>query len=68
MIAELLDRSGNITSQKEIAKKILHEENPTNIEELLDREKIPLGNARPIQITQHLFNCAGFRVKYGEEK
>lgn len=68
MIAELLDRSGNIASQKEIARNLLHAERPTNIDNIIDREKIPLGNARPIQIARHLFACAGFEVVYGEEE
>lgn len=68
MIAELLDRSGAIASQKEIAYNILTAPNPANIEEIINRDLIPLGSSRPLQISQHLFNCAGFRVTYGEEE
>ena len=68
MIAEMLDRSGNIASQKEIAKNILHAENPARIECVIDRNKIPLGSSRPIQIAQHYFRCDGFEVVYAEEK
>lgn len=67
MIAELHDRSGSIASQKEISKTIMTAANPMQIDEVIDREKVPLGSARPIQIVQHLFNCAGFSIVYGEE-
>jgi hypothetical protein len=68
MIAELLDRSGSVASQKEVSKTILNARDPINIDEVIDREKLPLGNARPIQISQHLFNCAGFSIVYSDEK
>jgi len=68
MIAEMLDRSGNIASQKEIATNILHAENPANIECVIDRNKIPLGSSRPIQIAQHYFRCCGFEVVFKEEQ
>lgn len=68
MIAELLDRSGSIASQKAISKKILTCNDPVNIDEVIDREEIQFGNARPIQIAQHLFNCAGFSVVYSKEE
>lgn len=68
MIAELLDRSGNIASQKEIAKNILHAADPARIECIIDRNKIPLGSSRSIQIAQHMFHCAGFKIVYKPEE
>lgn len=68
MIAELMDRSGNLASQAEIAHNILHAEHPTAIPEIIDREKIPLGNTRPNQLVHHLFRVAGFDVVYRPEQ
>ena len=68
MIAEMLDRSGNIASQKAIAYNVLRTEDPSNITSVIDREQIPLGSSRPIQIGQHLFRCAGIEVIYEEEQ
>lgn len=68
MIAELMDRSGNIVTQQEIANQIIHHPTPGNIDNLVDRNKVPLGGARPIQIAQHQFRCAGFSVVHGDEK
>lgn len=68
MIAEMMDRSGNIASQREIASQIIHADKPTAIERIVDREKIPLGNARPNQMLHHIFRCVGFDVVYEPEK
>ena len=67
MIAELLDRSGNIETQYEAAKVVLRADKPTNIERLIDRNKIPLGNSRSNQIAHHTFMCMGFDVVYEPE-
>lgn len=67
-IAELIDRSGNIASQYEISNQLLSAENPVNIERIIDREKIPLGNTRPLQITSSLLKCMGISIVYEEEE
>ncbi len=68
MIAEMMDRSGNLATQKEMAKNILEAEHPSKIKKLIDREQIPYGNARPNQILHHIFRCMGFDVVYKPEK
>lgn len=68
MIAETFDRYGNIATQRAIAYNILHAEDPADIPVLVDREKIPLGSSRGIQIAQHQFRCSGFEVIYKPEK
>ena len=68
MIAEMMDRSGNLETQKEIAKTILEAEHPSKIKKLIDRDKIPFGNARPNQILHHIFRCMGFDVVFKPEK
>lgn len=64
VVAELMDRSNNPTTHREIVKNILTAEYPTNIERLVDRDKIPLGGAKPIQIVNHMALCAGWKFKY----
>lgn len=68
LAAELIDRNASIISQLNISRNILNSENPTRIEDALDREKFPLGTARPIQMTQHMMSCAGFRIVYEPEE
>lgn len=67
MVAELHDRSGNIVTQQAMADNIVHAANPMAMETLVDRNKVPLGDSRSIQIAQHLFRCAGFEVVYEKE-
>ncbi len=67
-VAELLDRNGNIASQREIAKNILHAEHPTNIPKLVSRQKIPFGNTRPLQIINQFFYTGGVKLVYTPEK
>ena len=68
LAAELIDRNGSITSQLNISRAILNDPHPTRIKDALDREKFPLGSARPIQMTQHMMSCAGFRIVYQPEE
>lgn len=68
MIAEMMDRSGNIATQKEIAKNIIRADKPSDIKRVVDRERVPLGNARPNQMLHHIFRCVGFDVVYKPEK
>lgn len=66
-VAELLDRNGNIATQREIARNILHSENPMQIEKIVDRQKIPFGNTRPLQILNQFFYCLGIKMVYKPE-
>ena len=66
-IAELMDRNGNIATQREIARNILSADHPMAIDKLVSREKIPFGNARPIQIIEQFFLCAGVEPVYVRE-
>ena len=64
VVAEMMDRSNNPLAQRNITYNILNAEKPTDIKNIVDREYIPLGSTRPIQLVQHIFNCAGFQAKY----
>lgn len=66
-IAEMMDRSNNPLAQRNITYNILDAKHPTNIDRVVDREYITLGSPRPIQLVQHIFNCAGFQAKYVSE-
>lgn len=68
VVAEMMDRSNNPLAQRNITYNILNAQHPTNIDHIVDRGYIPLGSTRPIQLVQHIFNCAGFQAKYIPEK
>jgi DNA-directed RNA polymerase beta subunit len=66
-VAEMLDRSNNPVTHRCIVDNILSAENPTNINELIDRNIIPLGNSKPLQLLNHFAMCGGFKFKYDPE-
>lgn len=68
MMAEMMDRSHSIVSQKHIAYRLTHSKNPLNIEKIIDRDKIPFDGVRSVQILQHVFRCCGFQVVYEPEE
>lgn len=61
---EMHDRSNNSQVRKEIVNSILNADIPTKIDRIVDREKIPLGYSKPLQLVNHLLNCAGLEFKY----
>lgn len=65
--AETMDRGGNIATQKAMATGIINAENPTDIENLVDRNIYELGNARPNQMMNHITSCVGFDIVYEPE-
>jgi hypothetical protein len=66
-IVELMDRSNNPMSHKEVLKSILESEHPTNISVAVDRSKIPYGGSKPLQYVKHLFFSAGIELLYTDE-
>jgi len=63
-MAEMFDRTSNPVTRANIYRNILEAKQPGNIDQIIDREKIPLGGSRPIQIVRHVFMCAGFEARY----
>lgn len=63
-VAEFMDRNNNPTAHKQIVRKFLKSEKPTNIDRLVDRNEIPFGGAKPIQIIKHVALCAGWKFRY----
>lgn len=62
--AELMDRSNNPLTMRNMVWNILHADKPTNINQLIDRTKIEYGSSKPLQIINHVFNTAGFKLSY----
>jgi len=58
--AEVMDRSNNPQTTRNIFYNILNSENPTDIDEVVDREAIPFGNTKPMVLVRHIMSCAGF--------
>lgn len=68
MIAEIIDRSGNIAAQRIIGERLITDPEPTQIEEIVDRTKVKFGSPRSNQLTHHVFRCAGFDAVYTPEE
>ena len=66
-VAEMNDLSNNPTLHKEVCKNILTAEKPTNIPQIIDREKYPVGGHRPLAYFHHLNICSGKEFKRGDE-
>ncbi len=62
--AELLDRNSNVSSHTEIVKSLMSTITPSRVASVIDRNKFPLGMARPIQLVKHLALCAGWSFSY----
>ena len=66
-IAETMDRNNNPTTHKYIYRKLLRAERPTAIEAAVERDVIPLGSSKPLQLVSHIAMCAGWRPVYEPE-
>ena len=66
LTADLLDRNNNPKSHDEIVHSILNADKPTNIENAVDRNKIPLGMSKPQLLVNHLLYVSGIAFKYGD--
>ena len=67
-MAELKDRATSLETHKEVYHNILKADTPTNIDVLVDREKIPYGNTADLQLIDSVYNCAGVGLDYIPEK
>lgn len=66
-IAEMMDRSNNPMTQRNMVWNILNSETPGHIDKVVDREFIPLGGSKPLQLVKHIFNVSGMGVVYEPE-
>jgi len=62
--ADILDKNANPITHEEGLKTILLSEKPTNITELVDRNKTPMGGSKPLQLVNHIAECGGWRFRY----
>ena len=63
-LAELMDRNNNPMTHMEIVNQILKAAKPTQIQQLIDRKKLPYGNTKPLQIMNHIALCGGWKFEY----
>jgi len=66
--AEIRNRNASIEAHKEVYHNILTADKPTNIEQLVDREKIDYDNDKGLEILKSLWNSMGFDIVYVEDK
>lgn len=64
IMAEIMDRNNSIASHRSGVYNILRSDTPTNIPVLIDRNKIPLGSAKPLELVKHLGFCNGWQFTY----
>jgi DNA-directed RNA polymerase beta subunit len=62
--AEILDRNNNPTTHRYMVQQLLVAPKPTNITNLVDRNIIPLGQSRPLQMVKHIIQCGGSKFVY----
>lgn len=66
-VAEMMDLALNPNSHKAIIKSILESDIPYNHNFNIDRNLIPYGQTKSLQILKHMFNAAGFDISTGSE-
>lgn len=58
---EMMDRNNNPETHRIAVRNLLTAENPSNIDNLIDRSKHKLGGARPMLLINHLLNVSGIK-------
>ena len=59
--ADLFDRTNNPVVRKVVVEKLLREDKPTAITQMVDRTKYPTGNGRILSLIRHFGSCAGWK-------
>ena len=62
--AERIDRNNTPEVLAEMYRRILTDEKPTKIKQLIDRNVYKYGGSRPLQNGKHILFCAGIKLKY----
>lgn len=62
--AEMMDRSNSPATHKEMIRNILESDHPSNIDNTVDRTKVPLGGSKPLGLISHISYCFGWKFKY----
>ncbi|QVD49148.1 hypothetical protein LUCX_78 [Xanthomonas phage vB_XciM_LucasX] len=63
-VAEILEMSNSPAAHKNVVENILRARYPSNIDCVLDREKIPHGSSRSQVYVSHSLQCAGLEFFY----
>ena len=63
-IAEMMDRSNNPSTHRHIVWQLLASDQPSNIDRIVDRNVIPLGASKPIQLVRHISMTSGWQPTY----
>jgi DNA-directed RNA polymerase beta subunit len=66
-IAEMMDRSNNPATHRNMIWNILSADKPGNIDHVVDRNYLPLGSTRPLQLISHITKVTGFEHVYEPE-
>ena len=64
LIAEMYDISNNPEVLKEVSKRLLMSDTPSNIDYHVDREIFKFGKALPLVVIYHFFRCFGMEIAY----
>lgn len=60
-VAEMMDRNNNPVTHRAMVEALLTEDNPSNVENLVDRREIKYGGNRPLMLIKHLVEVSGAR-------
>lgn len=64
MVAEMIDLAMNPVSHKQLVKSIYTSDKPYDPELTLNRDTVTYGNTKSLGLLRHIFNAAGFDIKY----
>lgn len=63
-MAEIKDRANSVPTFKEIYNNILNADQPTNVEHIVDRAKVPYGSDSAIKLIRSIFKSIGMDMVY----
>lgn len=63
-LPELKDRANSLITHEEIYRNILEADNPTDIEQVIDRSLYPYGTDISLELINHIFNSGGIKISY----
>ena len=67
VLSELFDQSNNPATHLHVVEQKLKADNPMQIPKIVDRNEIPFGGSRPVQLYKNLMACMGCKfVKVGD--
>lgn len=64
LAADIMDKNNNPITHKHMVENILMADKPTAIEKIVDRNLIPFGGSKPLQIIHHIGMTGGWKFVY----